>query len=54
MIEQAYVHPDFVRASHNDVDREMRGLFLSQEALEVVVDTIDGRVVTVWRRRLGR
>ena len=54
MIEEAYVHPDFVRASHHDVGREIRCLFVDDGALEVVVDTIDGRVVTVWRRRLER
>jgi len=54
MIEEAYVYPDFVRASHHDIDREIRCLFLDDEALEVVVDIIDGRVVTVWRRRPER
>ena len=54
MIEEAYVYPDFSRASHHDVNREIRCLFVDEGAIEVVVDTIDGRVVTVWRRRLER
>ena len=54
MIEEAYVYPDFARASHHDVGREIRCLYLDSEVLEVVVDTIDGRVVTVWRRRLDQ
>ena len=52
MMEEAYVYPDFVRASHHDIAREIRCMYLESEALELVVDTIDGRVVTVWRRRL--
>lgn len=53
-IEEAYVHPDFARASHHDVDREIRSLYAGDAVIEVVVDTIDGRVVTVWRKHLGR
>lgn len=52
MMEEAYAFPDFVRASHHDIARSIRCLYLESEALELVVDTIDGRVVTVWRRRL--
>jgi len=52
MIEEAYVYPDFIRPSHHDLDREIRSLYMSESVLEVVVDTIDGRVVTVWQRRL--
>jgi hypothetical protein len=34
---------------HDDA-REIRTRYLTVGAIEVVVDTIDGRVVTVWRR----
>ena len=51
-IEEAYVSPDFVRLSHHDVEREVRSLYVGDAVIEVVVDTIDGRVVTVWRKRL--
>ena len=53
-IEEAYVYPDFVRASHHEVDREIRSLYGGVAAIEVVVDRIDGRVVTVWRRHLDQ
>lgn len=51
-IEEAYVYPDFVRPSHHDIEREIRSLYVGDAAIEVVVDTIDGRVVTVWRKHL--
>ena len=51
-MEEAYVFPDFVRASHHDVEREIRALYIGDAVIEVVVDTIDGRVVTVWRKRI--
>jgi hypothetical protein len=53
-IEEAYVYPDFVRASHHELDREIRSLYAGESVIEVVVDTIDGRVVTVWRKHLDR
>ena len=53
-VEEAYVFPDSVRASHPDLDREIRSLDVGDSVIEVVVDTIDGRVVTVWRKHLDR
>jgi hypothetical protein len=49
-IETTYVWPDEVRPSTHDAAREIRTRYFSSGAVEVVVDTIDGRVVTVWRR----
>lgn len=53
-VEEAYVFPDVVRASHHDLDREIRSLYVGGSVIEVVVDTIDGRVVTVWRKHLDQ
>lgn len=38
------------RTSKHDEDREIRTAYLSEEVIEIVVDTIDGRVVTAWRK----
>jgi hypothetical protein len=50
MIEAAYETPDVVRASDHDDLREIRTRWFGEEGVEVVVDTGDGRVVTVWRK----
>jgi hypothetical protein len=49
-MEDAYVDPDVTRASEHDDDREIRTRWFGESAIEVVVDTIDGRVVTTWRK----
>ena len=49
-MEDAYIDPDFTRPSAHDELREIRGRWFGQTAIEVVVDTIDRRVVTVWRK----
>ena len=49
-IEDAYVSPDATRLSSHDEDREIRTLYVGKQVIEIVVDTIDGRVVTVWRK----
>lgn len=53
-IEGAYVYPDEIRGSTHDDVREIRTRFSGAGSVEVVVDTIDGRVVTVWRKQVGR
>ena len=50
MIAAAYEDPDAVRISDHDADREIRSRWRLDEGIEVVVDRVDGRVVTVWRR----
>lgn len=50
MIAAAYEDPDAVRVSDHDADREIRSRWRQAEGIEVVVDRVDGRVVTVWRR----
>ncbi len=50
MIANAYDDPDSTRQSEHDELREIRTRWFGDEGIEVVVDTIDGRVVTVWRR----
>ena len=52
-IEQAYLWPDATRPSSHDDEREIRTRFFGERAIEVVVDTIDGRVVTTWRKDPG-
>ena len=49
-MEDAYVDPDITRPSMRDDSREIRTLWVGEAAIEVVVDTIDGRVVTTWRK----
>lgn len=49
-IEDTYVVPDDVRASGHDPDREIRGRWFPAGRVEIVVDAIDGRVVSVWRK----
>ena len=53
-MEEAYVDPDVTRPSMRDDSREIRTRWFGEAAIEVVVDTIDGRVVTTWRKRLTR
>lgn len=53
-IEEAYVDPDATRPSAHDELREIRTRWRGETAIEVVVDTIDGRVVTTWRKQRGR
>jgi hypothetical protein len=52
-MEDAYVYPDDTRPSEHDEAREIRSRHLDMDVIEVVVDTIDGRVVTVWRKSQG-
>jgi len=53
-LEAVYVDPDAVRPSTHDDEREIRTRWFGEEAVEVVVDRIDGRVVTTWRKRPAR
>ena len=53
-MEETYLDPDLTRPSTHDELREIRTRWLGEEAIEVVVDTIDGRVVTTWRKRHTR
>jgi hypothetical protein len=50
MVLRTYDDPDSTRASMHDDLREIRTRWFGEEGVEVVVDTLDGRVVTVWRR----
>jgi hypothetical protein len=50
MIARAYDDPDATRRSDHDDLREIRSRWFGEEGIEVVVDTDDLRVVTVWRR----
>lgn len=52
-IEATYVWPDFTRMSTHDDAREVRSRLFGERVIEVVVDTIDGRVVTVWRKGMN-
>ena len=53
-MEAAYVYPDLTRPSAHDELREVRTRWFGETAIEVVVDTIDGRVVTTWRKQPAR
>jgi len=50
-MEDAYVDPDLTRPSTHGELREIRTRWFGEGAVEVVVDTIDGRVVTTWRKK---
>lgn len=50
MIGLTYDQPDETRPSEHDELREIRTRWFGEDGLAVVVDTDDGRVVTVWRR----
>lgn len=50
MVLRTYDDPDATRPSGHDESREIRTRWFGHEGVEVVVDTLDGRVVTVWRR----
>jgi hypothetical protein len=49
-MEEAYVNPDDTRETLHEDLREIRTRWFGETGIEVVVDTIDGRVVTTWRR----
>jgi hypothetical protein len=49
-MEETYVDPDLTRPSVHDEVREIRTRWFGESAIEVVVDTIDGKVVTTWRK----
>jgi hypothetical protein len=50
MIALAYDDPDAARPSEHDALREIRTRWFDAEGIEIVVDTDDLQVVTVWRR----
>lgn len=49
MIRLTYEDHDEMRPSVHDYLREVRTRWFGEEGIEVVVDTDDGRIVTVWR-----
>ena len=49
-MEHTYIDPDLTRPSAHDEFREVRTRWFGETAIELVVDTIDGRVVTTWRK----
>ena len=49
-MEETYLDPDDIRGSAHDAEREIRTRWFGETAIEVVVDRIDDRVVTTWRR----
>jgi hypothetical protein len=53
-VEDTYVSPDEIRGSTHDDMREIRTRYVGPTSIEIVVDTIDGRVVTVWRKQVRR
>jgi hypothetical protein len=53
LIGATYDDPDERRISRHDEIREIRSRWFGELMVEIVVDTLDGRVVTVWRRQAG-
>lgn len=52
MIRQTYEDHDDKRPSDHDDLREIRTRWFGEEGVEVVVDTVDGPIVSVWRKGL--
>lgn len=50
MIALAYDDPDDRRPSDHDDGRQIRSRWFGDHGVAVVVDLVDGRVVTVWRQ----
>ncbi len=50
VIALACEDPDNTRPSAHDELREIRTRWTGDDGIEIVVDTHDGRVVTVWRK----
>ena len=50
MIALTYEDPDDVGPSDHDDLREVRSRWFGDQGLELVVDTENGRIITVWRR----
>jgi hypothetical protein len=50
MIRLTYEDPDSIRPSDHDELREIWTRWFADDGVEVVVDVLDGRVVTVWRK----
>lgn len=50
MIALAYDDPGDRRPSDHDDGRESRSRWFGNHGVAVVVDLVDGRVVTVWRQ----
>ena len=50
MIGFAYDDPDEVQTSDHDELREVRSRWFGTQRVEIVVDTDNGRVITVWRK----
>jgi hypothetical protein len=51
VIQEVCDDPDTVRPSGRALGREIRTRTCGDETIEVVIDTTDGTVVTVWHRR---
>ncbi len=53
IIEQVYGDPDYRRPSERASDREVSGRAYDDLVIEIVVDVVDGSVVTVWATRVA-
>lgn len=53
LMELTYVEPDYKRPSNDDLDRLIDGRYFGSLLIELVIDTIDGRVVSVWIKERG-
>jgi hypothetical protein len=50
LVELTYEDPDARRHSSHDELREIRTRWFGEQGIEIVVDTEDGRVISVWRK----
>ena len=54
LIEQVHDDPDLVRPSTRNPDREIRSRVYHGHVIEVVVDIVDGKIVSVWHKSVPR
>lgn len=52
MVVMTFEDPDDTRPSHHDDQREIRSRWFGEEGIEIVVDLLDGRVITLRRKGL--
>lgn len=50
LVFEVYVDPDDVRPSQTSPGREIRSRAYDDQVIEIVVDLVDGAVVSVWRK----
>jgi hypothetical protein len=53
VVEEVYEDPDYRAPSHRNPDRELRGRQYDDRLVEIVVDLVDGSVISVWKTQVA-